>query len=286
MKESRRCRPLLGTFIEIRVSADDEREAERAIARAFDAAAEVHRLMSFHEAESELSLLNREARRCDVAVHPWTFEVLAFAQLLARTTRGAFDVTIGAQLVEWEYLPWTESGPTGGDYRSVELLDRCRVRFHDNLLIDLGGIAKGFAVDKAVDALKAEGIVSGLVNAGGDMRAFGSADQSVFVRSPDESALLTYLLTLKNAALATSAPTPSAKSVGGRRVSALVSGRAREPLLQPVSVSVKAPTCMAADALTKVVLAADCESAPILRSMGALAYKFENGAISLLSDEY
>ena len=95
--ETRRARPLLGTFVEIAARASDETVLRRAIAVGFIAVAEVQRLMNLHDPASEVSRLNREAGRRKVALHRWTLAVLRAAQKFAEESGGAFDVTVGIE---------------------------------------------------------------------------------------------------------------------------------------------------------------------------------------------
>src|ERR1700749_4919310 len=103
--EIRRCRPLLGTFVEIQAFGINAAELEDAVEAAFMAIAHVQRLMSFHDRESEVSRMNRDAYYKQVRVHPWTWRVLKSALQFSRNTDGIFDVTIAGQLVNWSYLP-------------------------------------------------------------------------------------------------------------------------------------------------------------------------------------
>ncbi len=154
--EVRRCRPLLGTLVEISCqgSPDD-------INRAFDAIEKVHRLMSFHDPTSDVARMNREASHEPVKVHPWTWRVLKSAQEFSRKSDGVFDITVAWQLVKWDYLPrpntWVCSD---GSWRDIVLGDECIVRFRRPVIVDLGGIAKGFAVDRAVGTLKSNGVTA------------------------------------------------------------------------------------------------------------------------------
>ena len=130
-------------------------ELEGAIDAAFLAIAHVHRLMSFHDPESEVSRMNRDACYKRVRVHPWTWRVLKSAQEFSRNTNGIFDITMAGQLVKWNYLPAGYGARFGrGSWRDIILEATGHVRFRRPLLIDLGGIAKGFAVDRAVEILK------------------------------------------------------------------------------------------------------------------------------------
>jgi FAD:protein FMN transferase len=270
-----RARPLLGTLVEVLASGLEPSRAGVAIQRAFMAVERVHRLMSFHESSSDVSRLNRSGCRRPVAVDPWTFAVLTEAQELSRISAGAFDVTVASDLVRWGLLPGSRTAFSredwhGGSWVDIELLPRCRVRFARPVTIDLGGIAKGFAVDRAVDALQRCGVPSGVVNAGGDLRVFGDGAQKVSVRHPGAPSTLLPVLELREEAVATSAPYFSVRRWRGRTVSHLVDPRTRRSFTTAVSVSVRASLCSIADALTKVVFTAE-DAAPVLEASGARA---------------
>src|ERR1700729_2982788 len=168
-----RARPLLGTVVSVRVRGAAPRAAHRAIDQAFAAISEIHRLMSFQDGDSDISRLNRGAARTPVTVHPHTFHVLAWAARMAQLSQGLFDASIGSTLVEWGILaaPNDVALPAAGvSFRDIELRSGRQVFFRRPLWIDLGGIAKGYAVDRAVEALRAFRITSACVNAGGDLR--------------------------------------------------------------------------------------------------------------------
>src|SRR6266700_542445 len=93
-----RARPLLGTFVEITAAGAPRPEMDAAVNAAFEAIASVHRLMSFHDADSDVSRLNREAPVRAVGVHDWTFQVLQAAVDLHRRSRGVFDVAVAPAL--------------------------------------------------------------------------------------------------------------------------------------------------------------------------------------------
>src|SRR6266581_5594224 len=94
----RRARPLLGTFVEIRAAGAEAAKMQAAVNAAFQAVADVHRLMSFHEPDSDVSRINREARVRPVRVHAWTFQVLEAAVDMHRRSKGIFDVTVAPTL--------------------------------------------------------------------------------------------------------------------------------------------------------------------------------------------
>ena len=277
--EIRRARPLLGTLVEVRASAGGARaELQAAIDATFAAVERVQRLMSFHDAASEVSALNREALLRPLRVDAQTWAVLAAAQRLSQLSEGAFDISIGASLQDWGYLPPSNlPGPApagvGGNWSDIELLDDSRVRFHRPLRIDLGGIAKGYAVDCAIETLRQAGVDAALVNAGGDLRALGRQPQPVHLRHPQHPALAAHALSLCNEALATSASYYSRRTSAVGEVSPLLDPRSRRPWLGGASVSVRAADCMSADALTKVVLFAAPEMVErVLAAYDAQAY--------------
>ncbi len=275
LREVRRARPLLGTLVEIRAAAvGPETRLHAAIDAAFAAVERVQNLMSFHDPASELSLLNREAARRPVTVDAQTHTVLAAALELSRLSEGAFDVCVAPQLEHWGYLPAAiEPVLAGADWRDIELLDENRVRFCRPLRIDLGGIAKGYAVDCAIDALRAAVVGQALVNAGGDLRALGHGPWTVSLRHPQSPAQSAHALLLGEEALATSANYFSRRRFGADEVSPLLDPRSGRPWLGAASVSVRAADCLHADGLTKVVLFAAPELAErVLAHYGAQAY--------------
>lgn len=273
--EIRRCRPLLGTFVEIACSGIRVPDLERAIESAFLAISKVQQLMSFHDAESELSRLNRHGPYEWVRVHPWTWRVLQCAREFSRHSGGIFDITTARHLVKWNYLPGCDSSIGGGSWRDVLFESQRRVRFCRRLIIDLGGIAKGFAVDRAVDALKRHGATEGIVNAGGDLRVFGSRSQLVHVRNPAEPMRAAGAVRICERAMATSGVYFTRKKDRSRIVSPLVDGCIALAARELISVTVGAAECMTADALTKVVFALRERAAPLLARYGADAFLLE-----------
>jgi FAD:protein FMN transferase len=258
--EIRRCRPLLGTFVDVACqgSPDD-------IDRAFAAIEKVHRLMSFHDRQSDVSRMNRDASHRSVRVHPWTWRVLKCAEEFSRKSNGVFDITMARQLVKWDYLPRPDTRfCDGGNWRDIILHDECNVRFRRQVIVDLGGIAKGFAIDRAVEALKDNGVRAGIVNAGGDLRIFGSASQLIHVRHPADPARIAGAVRLCERAMATSGIYFGRRKYRGRYVGPMLDGRTGQSARKLVSVSVAAAECVAADGLTKIVFALRQKAAGLL----------------------
>jgi thiamine biosynthesis lipoprotein ApbE len=137
------------------------------------------------------------------------------------------------------------------------------------LRLDLGGIAKGFAVDEAVNILRRGGIKCGLVNAGGDLRAFGPRPFAVGIRDPRRPGTMFASLVLKNCALATSAHYFAARLRPGARLGPFVDPRSGEFRSELASVTVVAKSALTADALTKVVMLDPDNSLAILQRFAA-----------------
>lgn len=261
-----RARPLLGTRVAIRINQMAPQQAHELIDEAFARIAEIHQLMSFHEAGSDLYRLNHEATQRPVQVAEKTWQVLSAAQGLSSASDGVFDVTVASALVAAGALPWHAEMPVpggGADWRDVELLPERHVRFHQALWLDLGGIAKGYAVDCAVDFLCGAGVAHGCVNAGGDLRVFGPAVERVYLLSAASASEMP-VLEISDAAVASS---------GGDGMH--FNGVTHANVDQRLRASVVAPDCMTADALTKIVLADSRLAASLLPQYRAVAYLFD-----------
>ncbi|HTS84707.1 MAG TPA: FAD:protein FMN transferase [Usitatibacter sp.] len=245
MNLHRRARPLLGTFVEI-ACRGDAGVCLPAIEAAFEAIARVHRLMSPHERDSDLARMNERAHLEPVQIDEETAYVLAAALELNRESGGAFDVAAG-------------SAGSSGD---IELLPQRFVRYARALRVDLGGIAKGYAVDRAIAELASRGITHAIVNAGGDLRVLGGDAQLIHLRDPGAPATLHPALTLASGAVATSA---------GYFARAVVDPATGEVIDGRDSASVMAPTAMLADALAKVVLLRGSLSRALLERYNAHA---------------
>jgi thiamine biosynthesis lipoprotein len=275
----RRAQPWLGTLVEVTLA---DTLGDVATACAFDAAfaavAEVHRLMSYHDAASDVGRINRMAVGSAIQIHAHTAIVIRTALNLNAVTNGLFDIGCASKLVEWGYLPKlagkiaeTSSGNAANRF-SLHIDDADKVRKMAPVLIDLGGIAKGYAVDAAINALQASGVASACVNAGGDLRAFGENAYPVMLRDPRAPAQIAGRIELKNAAMATSGSYFSQKTVRGHQRSALVDCESGNALVDSVSATVQAADCMTADALTKLVLSSADPQHPLLQQFGATAF--------------
>lgn len=263
----RRAQPWLGTLVDITLAPDAD---PRAMTAAFAAVAQVHRLMSFHDAQSDVSRFNRAEPGALIEVDRHTWAVLQLADRVGLASGGCFNVACAPQLVAWGYLP-APAAPTPAyvpGMRTFALEANGRVRKTSAAWVDLGGIAKGYAVDAAIAELQRYGVGSACVNAGGDLRVIGGIDWPIAIRSPQAPADVAAHLKLCDSALATSA-NYVADGVHG---SSLIDGRDGQARLMGVSVSVRAQNCALADALTKVVMASGDANHPCIAEFDAAAF--------------
>ena len=272
----RRARPLLGTFVEIEVTGAAKSAMNTAIDAAFEAVESVHRLMSFHEPASDVSRLNREAFVRPINVHDWTYQVLQAAVEMHRRSNGMFDIAVAPELQAMGLLPGAnDQNPIDAEARAfdpIELLEGQQVRFRQaNVRIDLGGIAKGFAVDRALQVLRDFGAAGGIVNAGGDLAVFGEAPQAVHIRHPRDPRRLICSVEVTDEALASTArrfdPFQSADTAS----SAIIDPVRRRPAHAIDGATVRASSCMTADALTKIVMIAGTDATELLEHYNANA---------------
>ena len=268
-----RCKPLLGTFVEISI---DQENGDIAVDNAFAAIQKIQDLMGFHNIQSELSQINQRAHSEAVEIHAWTAQVLKIAKEIYLESDGLFNCGIGHRLVAAGLLPQhiTFSNHELGGIEDIEFLAPDLIKSGRPVCLDLGGIAKGFAVDMAVRILISEGISSGSVNAGGDLRVFGNTAFPIQIRNPEMPEELIEVGTLKDGAIATSSLyfakrdgqqsyiiNPLAQNLS--EVHAEVSG----------SFSILAKECIYADALTKVLALSNNEHHPCFSHFSAQALR-------------
>lgn len=244
--------------------------AHESIEAAFAAIALVDRLMSFHDPQSELSKLNREAAHAPQSIHPWTWAVLRRALTLSEASGGLFDITVAPLLVKQGLLPGVADATLeSGMALDIVLMPECKVFFKRPMLIDLGGIAKGLAIDVAIHALRKGRCTQAMVNAGGDLRCFGPIAQPIHLRRRQG---LVKVAELRCGAIATSAPHADHPDRLAQPLGSIFDPRAKQEWNGDGAVMVAAPSCVIADALTKVAALAGPSSAPLLARFGAKAF--------------
>jgi FAD:protein FMN transferase len=275
----RRAKPLLGTLVDIGIEAPSEAAFVRATDRAFARIADVHRLMSFHEPGSELRAIARARAGVSLHVSADTARVLRLALDMELRSGGLFNAAIAPVLVANGRLPMPTDAQAPRAHSlaaGVEWLAADRLRVRAPVWIDLGGIAKGYAVDCAVATLQASGVAAGLVNAGGDMRAFGPAAHPVHLRFADR---LRPVAMLQDAALAASCNADGGLDDAQRSGSPHIDPRSGRGVRVPHSVMVQARSAAVADALTKVALLCPATAHRMCGGLRAEWRAFEFGAV-------
>jgi len=261
-------RPLMGMSFRIVVYAEDEAKAKGASKAAFDRVAVLNQIMSDYEQGSELNRLSDMAGSGKGAkISDELCSVLGRAQALANDTGGAFDVTAGASIQLWRRARRVKRLPpehaldkalkTVG-FRGLKLDGkRCVAKLiKPGTRLDLGGIAKGHALDEALAVLKQHGLRQALVSAGGDIVAgdapLGKAGWRIALIGLEEDAK-SELLWLANGAVATSGDLYQFLEVDGKRYSHIVDPRTGRALTEQRLVHVLAPDAMSADSLSTAI---------------------------------
>ena len=173
----------MGTQITIILYAQDETEAYRASEAAFERIEELNQMMSDYIENSELNRLSRTSGSGEwMKISNDLFQVLKTSKIISKNTNGLFDVTMGPLTHEWRYIRMMPEPELPDEEELTQLLERVGYQHleldkesgsarlsRENMQLDLGGIAKGFAAEEAIKTLKDLGIKSALVDAGGDI---------------------------------------------------------------------------------------------------------------------
>jgi len=268
-------RPVFGTFARIVAVAADSHTAKKCIEAGFEQFELIDNLMSDYKADSELSRVNREAYKGAVKVSEPLFEVLQRSVVFSRETGGAFDVTVGPLVDLFRSAEKKQVAPSKDQiaqaklkvgFEKLKLDEQNRtVKFAvDGMRLDLGGIAKGYAVDLAVEAMQRAGAVGGMVDVGGDIRCFGVPPQGksrwlIGLQDPNETedgfgtgrSLL--VLELTNAAIATSGDYRRFTLIEGKKYSHIIDARAGCSSNGLTSVTIISKNATDADALATAV---------------------------------
>ena len=207
---------IMGTRVAVELWADDAALARRAMDEVIAEMRRTDELMSTYKPESQLSQVNAHAHERPVQVDADIIEVVERSLEMSKLSGGAFDITYASVGYLYDYR--AHQRPTdeqiaaalpGVDYRQVQVdRDARTIRFlRKGVRIDLGGIAKGYAVDRSVERLRALGIQHAMVNAGGDTRLLGDRlgkPWIVGIRDPRNEGRVVTRLPLADEALSTS----------------------------------------------------------------------------------
>jgi len=260
-------RPALGTFVEITALGEDRSLLSSAVSAAFSEVGRVESLMSRFSPDSDISRINAAAGVAPVSVDPEVFALLERSVRISELTDGAFDTTVGALSGLWSFDPAAPRRPSVDElaerlplvgYEKISLEpDGHRAGLAEaGMMIDLGAVAKGYAVDRAVAVLAERGVGMALVNAGGDLRALGPHHDrpwQIGVQDPRHPERLLGWLPLSDRALASSGDYENFVIIEGKRYHHLLDPRTGQPASLCRSVTVIAPEAWLADALSTAV---------------------------------
>lgn len=259
----------MATRFRIVLYARDQATATRASNAAFARIKTLDNIMSDYQPRSELMRLSKHAGGPPVKVTEDLFRVLAAAQALAKRSDGAFDVTVGPVVRLWRRARRQHELPeperlaraqklVGYDKLRLDAKARTVQLPKPGMLLDLGGIAKGYAADEALAVLKQMGIPSALVAGGGDIAVGAPPPSSTGWRigiapleSPEKKP--TRYLRLHDAAVSTSGDVEQHVEIGGKRYSHIVDPRTGQALVGRSSVTVIAPNGTTSDSLATAV---------------------------------
>ena len=207
----------MGTVVEITLIGNDEEAAKKAALQAFQEIRRIEHLMSPWIESSDVSRINRSAGNDGVRVSPETVEVLKRAQEVSKLSEGGFDITVGPLVQLWRKAREKGIPPPMQEIKeSLSLVNFRDVTFNsegrvflkkEGMTIDLGGIAKGYGVDRAFELLKGLGYRNLVVNAGGDLRVGGSKPEgpwSIGIQHPRDPEKIMARISVSDTAVTTS----------------------------------------------------------------------------------
>ncbi len=249
----------------IEAYAADDKGLPAVLEQALDEVDRIDRLMSHYKPESPLSQLNRTAAAGPVKVDPELFDFIAESLRYGRESGGAFDITVGPLMKAWGFFRGEGRLPAPAEIEQLKhqigyqhvILNRAdhTIRFDQpGIELDLGGIAKGYAVDRVVDILKAHHVAAALVSAGGStLYALGAPPGhdawDVEVQDPLDPRNVAMTVQLKDRSLSVAGRATKSFVVDGVTYSHIMDPRTAMPVQGVLSVVVLTPTGTAGDAL-------------------------------------
>lgn len=256
---------IMGTRCAVELWSTDRAAGEASIEAVFEEFRRIDRLMSTYKPDSEISRVNAQAAKGPVRVSQEFYDLIATSIEYSKLTRGAFDITYASVGYLYDYRSHVKPDTAqiaaalpGINWRHIELLPQQHaIRFRRaGVRIDLGGIGKGYAVDRGIAVLRARGIDRAMVNAGGDTRIIGDRfgrPWMVGVRNPDDEGKVALRLPLTDTAISTSGDYERYFEEDGVRYHHILDPKTGRSASKVRSVTILADTATRTDALTKSV---------------------------------
>jgi thiamine biosynthesis lipoprotein len=268
-----RTEAIMGTRCYVELWADDPVKGNDAIDAVMAELRRIDALMSHYRPESELSQINQYANERPVQVDKELFDLIKLSTHFSQITEGAFDITYASVGYLYDYPKHVH--PSEAQIRSKlpavnwrNLLfdeEHHTVRFeHPGMRIDLGGIGKGYAVDRGIEILKARGVARALVTAGGDSRIIGDRMGKpwlVAIRHPDNPNKVVTRIPLSDSAVSTSGDYERFFDEGGVRYHHIIDPHTGHSASKVRSATILAPTATQTDGMSKTAFVLGPEKA-------------------------
>ena len=256
---------IMGTVCAVELWSEDKALGQAAIKSVFDDMKRIDRLMSTWKEDTEISLVNREGSKHPVKISPELFRLLEVSVQYSELTGGAFDITYASVGYLYDFKKGVhpdqkaiDQALPGINWRHMVLDAKKTTVFftRPGMRIDLGGIAKGYSVDRGIEILQKQGITRAMVNAGGDTRIIGDRFGKpwvVGVRDPDHEGKVFLRLPLSDTAFSTSGDYERYFDEDGKRFHHIIDPKTGDSARKVRSVTVISGTATRTDALTKSV---------------------------------
>ncbi len=269
-------RYVMGTVFEVVVYGLPTDHASAAIDKALDEAVRLDHVMSNYKEDSDLSRMNRTAHSQTTEIPPDLYRVIEESLPYSRLSNGRFDISVGPLVDLWKAamqgrpMPTVEEEARARDcvgYQKIELIPLNRIEFHSNCMrLDLGSIGKGYAVDRMAEILRAQGVRSAYINAGGStMYGIGTPPGkkgwAVHLRDPSSS--LNPEVMLMDNSVSTSEQTADSM-LGGESPGHIVLPTSGKPLKTKYAVNVVARSATESDALSTTLLLVGPENGAVM----------------------
>jgi thiamine biosynthesis lipoprotein len=259
---------MMSTVVETTVYSSNKREGEQALTAAFGEVARLEAILDKNRSGSEVDHINTGAGEGPVSVSTMTFEVIQLGLEFGERTGGAFDITIAPLMELWGFgtgdtqVPSEEELTTAlqyVDYKKVQLnTELTQVYLEEQMMeLDLGGIAKGYIVDMAIELLRQAGITSASVDAGGDIRVIGNKPDGtpwrIGIRNPRDRRNLVAVVNISDRSIVTSGDYERVFIHEGESYHHILDPKTGMPARGVASVTIIADNAMTADALSTAV---------------------------------
>ena len=256
---------IMGTRCAVELWSDDKEAGEAAITSVFDDMKRIDRLMSTWKEDTEISKVNREASKHPVKISQELFRLLQVSVDYSELTHGAFDITYASVGYLYDFKKGVhpdqkaiDKALPGINWRHMKLDARKTTVYftRPGMRIDLGGIAKGYSVDRGIEILQKQGITRAMVNAGGDTRIIGDRFGKpwvVGIRDPDHEGKTFLRMPLKDTAFSTSGDYERYFDEDGKRFHHIIDPKTGDSARKCRSVTIISGNATRTDALTKSV---------------------------------